>query len=91
MFTVTPLASARLNRLLQSKNSETVTRVIRQNNKVCLKYGVLQADDQVFTHDGRIILGVDQTILDYLTTRTLDIRDTKKGPRLRLRLTAEDA
>ncbi|MFO1022872.1 MAG: hypothetical protein U0903_19575 [Planctomycetales bacterium] len=90
MFTVTPSAGARLNRLLQSKDSKTITRVSRQNNKVCLRYGVLEADDQVFTHDGRIILGVDQTVLDYLTTRTLDIRDTKKGPRLRLRLSTQD-
>jgi Fe-S cluster assembly iron-binding protein IscA len=42
-------------------------------------------EDETFDHEGRTVLIVDTRVAEYLEDRTLDVRDTEAGPRLKLR------
>lgn len=44
-----------------------------------------RSSDARFLHDGRIVLVLDEVTSKLLRDRTLDIKETSDGPRLRLR------
>lgn len=85
MLTLTNSAAAHLNQLLIEKPQSAVARIVRRSNRMRLHVGEVKVGDQKFSHDGRVVLALDADIAGSLSLRQLDIHETTKGPRLRLR------
>lgn len=91
MFTVTPTALERLSQKLLHRQAagDVALRFRHTNGRWKLHVDRARPDDETFAHDGRNVLLLDRTTADALNQRTLTVRDTKSGPRLRLRRNAE--
>lgn len=87
MFTVTEAALDRLSRKLAGKKAaeEMAMRFAEKEGGWRLRPDRQRPDDTVFVHDGRSVLLLDKAAAQAMTGRTLDTRDTPKGPRLTLR------
>ena len=83
MLTVTEQAGARLNQLLGE--GESVIRIVQRRRRMRIRRDHARPEDATFAHAGRVVLVLDENIAQRLTARTLDIRQTDTGPRLRLR------
>jgi hypothetical protein len=84
MFTLTNPASARLAHLLETKGDAAVARIFCRKHKLRLGVGQLRPGDQTFSHEGRVVLALDQRISTSLSRRRLYVRQTDTGPRLKL-------
>lgn len=85
MLTVTENAGARLTELLGESADDTVVRVVRRKRRLKLRRDRVRANDAQFSHDGRVVLVLDEQISKRLSSRTLHVRQTKDGPRLSLK------
>ena len=89
MFTLTEAAGARLaDKLVRKSAGEDVAlRFVRQAEprRWSLRLDKPCPSDATFSHEGRIVLVLDEQSSQLLTNRMLDIRETDDGPRLRLR------
>ena len=85
MLTVTEQAGARIVQLLAEAGNESVLRIVRRKRRMRLRRDHARPEDARFTHDGRLVLVLDEDISQRLTAGTLDIRQTDEGPRLKLR------
>ena len=85
MLTVTEQAGARLNQLLGEAGSESVIRIVQRRRRMRMRRDHARPEDATFAYAGRIVLVLDENVAQRLTARTLDIRQTDTGPRLRLR------
>ncbi|MGH7127415.1 MAG: hypothetical protein ACREIV_02515 [Planctomycetaceae bacterium] len=85
MLTVTESAGTRLSGFLRKSADETVIRIVRRRKRLKLRRDHQRPDDTTFIHDGRIVLVLDGRISDALAFRTLDVRQTERGPRLTLK------
>jgi len=89
MFTLTEAAGVRLAEKLAKKSAgdDVALRFIRQRKR---RRWILRLDkrcpsDTTFSHEGRIVLVLDEQSSQLLKNRMLDTRETDEGPRLRLR------
>lgn len=87
MLTVTEAARARLLTKLDRKNAtdDVAMRFTRVEKGWRLDLGQASPDDTVFAHEGRNVLLLDAAAAKIMDTMTLDVRNTEKGTRLKLR------
>jgi len=89
MFTLTAAAGARLAQKLAKKSAgdDVALRFTRRGKPRgwTLRLDKPFPSDATFTHEGRIVLVLDERASQMLRNRMLDVRDTDEGPRLRLR------
>lgn len=85
MLNLTETARTRLGDLLIKSPDGEVMRIIRLDRRMRMRRDHVRPNDTVFTHDGRAVLVLDGPVADALSSRTLDVRQTETGPRLRLR------
>lgn len=84
MLTMTDQAGARLIQLLGDSTGESVIRIVKRKRRLRLRRDQARPQDATFAHDGRIVLVLDERVSRSLSSRTLDIRQTDLGPRLKL-------
>ena len=89
MLTVTEAAAGRLAEKLANKSAgdDFALRFIRQEKRRrwTLRLDKFCPSDATFSHEGRIVLVLDEQSSHLLRNRMLDTRETDEGPRLRLR------
>jgi hypothetical protein len=87
MLTVTPGAGARLLGKLARKGAadEVAMRFMRRTNGWRLRLDHARPADTAITHEGRIVLLLDEQVSQAMADMTLDVRKTETGPRLALR------
>ena len=85
MLKVSSRAAERMAHLLNAKSDEVVLRIIRRDNRLRMGFGHLRPGDQTFVHQGRVVLALDERVGKSLSLRQLDLRETKRGLRLRLK------
>lgn len=88
MLTITEDARTRLTELLSRSDDDTVVRIIRrkQHLKACL--GNARPGDTTVAFDGRVLVAYGTRLSAALKSRLLHVRQTEKGPRLRLQMQA---
>ena len=84
MLTMTDPAGARLADFLSKVADGSVVRIVRGKHRFKLEMDRPRKSDETFAHDGRIVLALDERVATSLSSRQLQIRETKAGPRLRL-------
>lgn len=84
MFSVSTPAAAKMTDLLTPKNDDAVLRIVRRDGRFRLRVSQVREGDRTFTHDGRIVLALDATTNESLARRSLAIRRTTTGERLKL-------
>ena len=87
MLTVTPGAGVRLIRKLAHKGAteDMAMRFTRRPAGWKLRLDHARPADTAITHNGRIVLLLDEAVSQAMADMTLDVTDTKAGPRLALR------
>jgi len=87
MLTVTEGALDRLSRKLVHRNAadDVALRFTRKTGGWKLRPDRTRPADQTFTHEGKEVLVLDEAVSRAMTDMTLDVRQTKAGPRLTLR------
>lgn len=89
MLTLTDAAGACLADRLAKKGAggDEALRFLRRRKRHgwMLRLAKPGPTDATFSHDGRIVLVLDEQSSKLLNDRMLDIKQTDKGPRLRLR------
>ena len=85
MLKVSPPAAARMANLLTAKSDVAVLRIVRHHDRLRMMTGLLRPGDDTFAHEGRVVLAIDPRVARSLSLRQLDLRQTPKGPRLRLK------
>jgi Fe-S cluster assembly iron-binding protein IscA len=88
MLTVTPTARTRLSEMLEGRPDHVAARIVVGDGRMKLRPGTHRPGDEVLEHEGRAVLLLDEKIAERLEARTLDVRDTENGPKLRLRRAA---
>lgn len=84
MLTLTTSAAARLSSLLSGASLDRAVRLVRQNERLKIRRDQARAGDTTFAHEGRVVLVLDARMAKSLQSRTLDVRETDRGPRLRM-------
>lgn len=84
MLNLTNGAYARLTEILAKRPDDIAARIVRRGKRFKLRRGTQRRGDEVFVHEGRTVLLLDENVCADLQDRTLDVRDTQDGPRLRL-------
>jgi len=87
MLTVTTTACTRLTQILDGRPDHVAARIVRRKGRLKLKSSKKRPGDEVFEHEGRTVLLLDESIAAHLKNRTLDTRNTKDGAKLRFRRT----
>jgi hypothetical protein len=84
MFNVTKAAVARVAQELDHLKASTdrVVRFFRQKGAMHLRLSEMNAGDQSFAHQGRVVLVVDSGLAEQLGQRTLDVKETTNGTKL---------
>jgi hypothetical protein len=85
MLNVTRDAYARLSELLAKRPNHVAARIVRREGRLALRRSQQRRGDEVFVHDGRIVLLLGKNVCSDLEGRTLEVRATQDGPRLRFR------
>jgi hypothetical protein len=87
MLTVTTGALGRLSSKLTCRNAgeEMALRFTRALGGWRLSLDSVCPADKTFSHEGRKVLLLDSTASKAMRNMTLDVRSTRKGPRLSLR------
>jgi hypothetical protein len=71
--------------LLSARPENAVLRIVRQDQRLRLRLGIVRPGDQTFVHDGRVVLAIDERLGTKLGQRQIELRETDDGPRLRLK------
>jgi hypothetical protein len=85
MLTVTEAARERLAQMLTGSGTDRAIRICRQHGRLRLRRDMPRTDDTTWNTRGRTVLVLDSQMTEALSRRTLDIRLTDDGPRLRLK------
>lgn len=85
MLTVTRTAYTRLSEVLDGRPDHVAVRIVLGDGRMKLRRGAHRPGDEVVEHKGRAVLYLDEKVAEHLGSRTLDVRSTEDGPRLRLR------
>jgi len=85
VFEVTSQAAARLaHRLSEERAIGQTFRFVREDHGWRLLLGHVSNGDTIIQHQGRPVLAFDSAVASGLADRTLDLRNTTAGGRLRL-------
>lgn len=84
MLTISRPAYERLREILVDRPADVAARIVVKNGRARIRPGREQSGDKVITYDGRTVLLLDERVARYLGERTLGVRQTTNGPRLRL-------
>jgi hypothetical protein len=86
---MTDAAGARLARRLVKKNAadDVAVRFVRDAKRKgwAIELDTARPSDVTFSHEGRLVLLLDEASSVLLKNKMLDERETDEGPRLRLR------
>jgi Fe-S cluster assembly iron-binding protein IscA len=85
MITITQSAYSKLATMLSQRPDDVAARVIVRDGRMKLRPGREQPGDAVFSHNGRVVLLVGERVAKRLGNKTLDVRSTDNGPRLRFK------
>jgi Fe-S cluster assembly iron-binding protein IscA len=85
MLTVTDAAYSRLCEMLADYPDDVAVRIVRRDGHTKMRPGRVHSGDEVFEQKGRVLLLVDRKTAKHVENRSLDLRETDGGPRLRLR------
>jgi hypothetical protein len=85
MLVVTQTACERLSEMLAPHPDDVAIRIVRRKGRMKLRRSTQKHGDEVFGHEGRTVLLLDEDVSAHLEHRTLDVRDSEDGPRLKLR------
>ena len=85
MLRVSTPAAARMAHLLSARPENAGLRIVRQDQRLRLRLGIVRPGDQTFVHDGRVVLAIDERLGTKLGQRQIELRETDDGPRLRLK------
>lgn len=91
MLTVTSAARECLFSRLNRRNAaeDVAMRFTRKERGWRLRPDRAGPDDTAFTHEGRNVLLLDETVSRAMANMELDVRVTESGPRLKLRRVAK--
>lgn len=84
MFAISAEAARRMSDLLVPRPDDAVLRIVRRGGRFRLHVSQSRPGDQLFDHDGRPVLALDQATQTSLVRRSLGVRNTTAGPRLLL-------
>jgi Fe-S cluster assembly iron-binding protein IscA len=86
MLTVTPAACERLTRKLVGKKAgeDQAMRFTRKPGGWKLSVDRAKPADTTITHEGKVVLLLDEAASQAMTNSTLDVKDDGAGPRLDL-------
>ncbi|QDU40471.1 hypothetical protein Mal4_48280 [Maioricimonas rarisocia] len=90
MLTISQPAYDRLSELLADRPNDVAVRIVLREGRARIRPGRQREGDQAIEHEGRTVLLLDKRAARKLDHRTLGIRETEKGPRLKLRRPASD-
>lgn len=84
MLTISQQAYERLSEILADRPADVAARIVLEQGRPRIRSSRRQPGDEVLTHNGRAVLLLDPQAARRLDERTLGIRQTADGPRLRL-------
>ena len=84
MLTITQPAYERLSEMLSDRPEDVAVRIFLDEGRARIRPDRKRSGDKVLKHDGRTVLLFDKQAARHLDERTLGIRQTENGPRLRL-------
>lgn len=84
MVTITEKAWKRISELQSARPEVSIVRLMHKDGRVKCGNGVQRKLDRVLEHPGCPSLLMTPEVAKSLSGRTLDARETKRGPRLRL-------
>ena len=86
MITATPGARVRLLRKLTRKDAtdDVAMRFTRRTGGWKLRLDHARSADTAITHEGRLVLLLDEQVSQAMADMTLDVAGTEAGPRLTL-------
>lgn len=92
MLTVTPSAYTRLTKILSGQPANVAVRIVRRAGRSKLRRSIPRPGDEVFMHEGRPVLVLDEDAARHFEKGTLGIRQTDGVSKLRCRhLRSHDA
>ena len=84
MLKISRNASERMAKMVDSEGDGAVLRLVRRDRWVRMQFSMQRPGDQKFLHNGKVVLVVEPAVGASISQRALDLRQTKKGPRLAL-------
>ena len=91
MLTISRAAYERLSALIADRPDDVAVRIVLRKGRTRMRPGKQRQGDQVLQYNGRAVLLLDQRVARHLDQRSLGVRKTENGPRLRLqRAESED-
>ena len=84
MLTISQPAYDRLSQILADRPEDVAARIVLDQGRARIRPGRRRPGDSVLLHKGRAVLLLDAQTARRLDERTLGIRQTAEGPRLRL-------
>ena len=84
MLTISQPAYDRLSQILADRPQDVAARIFLEQGRARIRPGRRRPGDWVLVHNGRTVLLLDAQTARRLDERTLGIRQTADGPRLRL-------
>lgn len=85
MLTISETAYDRLSELLADRPNDVAVRIVFKQGRARICPGRQREGDRTVEHDGRTVLLIDRRAERKLGRRVLGVRQTPKGPRLKLR------
>ena len=85
MVNVTPAARQRLSEKLVDRSQPIALRIVLRGGRGKLCRSTFRSGDEQFVHEGRTVLLLAKDVVEHFDNRTLDVRKTDKGPKLRFR------
>ena len=82
---VTQDAYSRLSKKLADRPDHVAVRILLRDGRVKFRPSTPRPGDEVFCHEGRVVLVLSEHVAQHFGNRTLDVRPTHAGPRLRFR------
>lgn len=84
MLTISQPAYERLSEMLADRPEDVAVRLVLDQGRTRVRPGRRRQGDQILEHNGRTVLLLDERVARHLQERTIGIRQTAEGPRLRL-------
>lgn len=75
--------------MLAKYADDVAVRVSIQDSRMKTRPDKRQPGDSVIEHEGKPVLLLDKSTSQHFSDRTLDVRKTEKGPKLRFRLKSD--
>lgn len=85
MVNITEAAYSNLSEKLANRSDLVAARIILRDGRGVIRPGKRRQGDQVFQQGGRTLLLLSKDVAEHFDNRTLDVRKTDDGPKLRFR------